>query len=135
MSQIIATISKTNEILEKYGLYAKKNYGQNFLVESQIVEKIAMNAMSDKPCVAFEIGPGIGALTQFLSMHATQVVAFEIDDRLIPVLSDTLSECENVEVELLEGKRCEYDKLDISVTYFEKSSKAHKYPRLKKRTV
>ncbi len=98
MSQVIATPSKTKEILEKYGLYAKKNYGQNFLVESQIVEKIAMNAMSDKPCVAFEIGPGIGALTQFLSKYATKVVAFEIDDRLIPVLADTLSENENVEI-------------------------------------
>lgn len=98
MSQIIATPSKTKEILDKYGLYAKKNYGQNFLVESQIVEKIAVNAMSDRPCVAFEIGPGIGALTQFLSKYATQVVSFEIDDRLLPVLADTLSEHENVEI-------------------------------------
>ncbi len=98
MSQIIATPSKTKEILEKYGLYAKKNYGQNFLVESQIVEKIAVNAMSDNPCVAIEIGPGIGALTQFLSKYAQQVVAFEIDDRLIDVLADTLSENDNVEI-------------------------------------
>lgn len=98
MSDIIATPSKTKEILEKHGLYAKKNYGQNFLVEQGIVDKIARSAMSDKDCTVFEIGPGIGALTQFLSKYAKKVVSFEIDDRLLPVLEDTLSECDNVEI-------------------------------------
>lgn len=98
MSNIIATPSKTKEILEKYDLYAKKNYGQNFLIESSIVDKIAKNAVTEKPCTVFEIGPGIGALTQFLSNYAKNVVSFEIDDRLLPVLKDTLSECANVEI-------------------------------------
>lgn len=98
MSNIIATPSKTKEILEKYDLYAKKNYGQNFLIESSIVDKIAKNAVTEKPCTVFEIGPGIGALTQFLSNYAKNVVSFEIDDRLLPVLKDTLSECSNVEI-------------------------------------
>lgn len=98
MSDIIATPSKTKEILEKFDLYAKKNYGQNFLVDPGIVDKIARSAMSERDCVVFEIGPGIGALTQALSRYAKQVVAFEIDDRLLPVLADTLSECENVEI-------------------------------------
>lgn len=98
MSNIIATPSKTKEILEKYDLYAKKNYGQNFLIESSIVDKIAKNAITEKPCTVFEIGPGIGALTQFLSNYAKNVVSFEIDDRLLPVLKDTLSECTNVEI-------------------------------------
>lgn len=98
MSNIIATPSRTKEILEKYDLYAKKNYGQNFLIESSIVDKIAKNAVTDKPCTVFEIGPGIGALTQFLSSYAQNVVSFEIDDRLLPVLEDTLSECDNVEI-------------------------------------
>lgn len=98
MSNIIATPSKTKEILEKYDLYAKKNYGQNFLIESSIVDKIAKNAITEKPCTVFEIGPGIGALTQFLSNYAENVVSFEIDDRLLPVLKDTLSECANVEI-------------------------------------
>lgn len=98
MSNIIATPSKTKEILEKYDLYAKKNYGQNFLIESSIVDKIAKNAITEKPCTVFEIGPGIGALTQFLSNYAENVVSFEIDDRLLPVLKDTLSECSNVEI-------------------------------------
>ncbi len=98
MKQIIATPSKTKEILDKYGLYAKKNYGQNFLVESQIVEKIASSAMSNRDTIAFEIGPGIGALTQYLSQYAKKVVSFEIDDRLLEVLADTLQDCDNVEI-------------------------------------
>ncbi|MDD3049361.1 MAG: 16S rRNA (adenine(1518)-N(6)/adenine(1519)-N(6))-dimethyltransferase RsmA [Bacilli bacterium] len=98
MSRIIATPSRTKEILEQYDLYAKKNYGQNFLIESSIVDKIAKNAVTEKACVVFEIGPGIGALTQFLSNYAQKVVSFEIDDRLLPVLKDTLSDCHNVEI-------------------------------------
>lgn len=98
MSDIIATPSKTKEILNKYTLFAKKNYGQNFLVEAGIVEKIAVQAMSENPCLAIEIGPGIGALTQFLSKHAKQVLSFEIDERLLPVLEDTLQDCHNVKI-------------------------------------
>lgn len=98
MSKIIATPSNTKEILETYDLYAKKNYGQNFLVESQIVEKIARNAVPNDDTVVIEVGPGIGALTQFLAKYAKKVVAFEIDERLIPVLVDTLQDEDNVEV-------------------------------------
>lgn len=98
MDKIIATPSNTKAILERYDLYAKKNYGQNFLVESQIVEKIARHAVLSDQSVVLEIGPGIGALTQFLSRYAKQVIAFEIDERLGPVLADTLCDCKNVEV-------------------------------------
>lgn len=98
MNKIISTPSNTKAILDKYDIYAKKNYGQNFLVEPQIVDKIAQNAIISDQSVVIEIGPGIGALTQFLSKYAKKVIAFEIDDRLLPVLDDTLSECENVEV-------------------------------------
>lgn len=96
--RIIATPSATKSILEKYDLYAKKNYGQNFLVEPGIVSKIAQAAIINDHCVVFEIGPGIGALTQMLAQYAKKVVAFEIDERLPEVLADTLSDCENVEV-------------------------------------
>lgn len=96
--KVIATPSRTKEILEKHNLYAKKNYGQNFLIEPGIVSKIAAAAVTDNKCVVFEIGPGIGALTQMLSNVADKVVAFEIDERLPEVLKDTLSDCENVEV-------------------------------------
>ena len=111
MSKIIATPSYTKEILETYNLYAKKNYGQNFLVESQIVDKIARNALPNKDTVVIEIGPGIGALTQFLARYAKKVIAFEIDERLIPVLANTLSEEDNVEI-------IQEDFLDIDVRKF-----------------
>ncbi|MGL5541712.1 MAG: 16S rRNA (adenine(1518)-N(6)/adenine(1519)-N(6))-dimethyltransferase RsmA [Erysipelotrichaceae bacterium] len=98
MIRRIATPSRTKEILEKHQLFAKKNYGQNFLIEPGIVEKIATHAIVSDHCVAFEIGPGIGALTQELAEHAQKVIAYEIDDRLIPVLADTLAPYDNVEV-------------------------------------
>ena len=94
----IATPSRTKEILEKYDLYAKKNYGQNFLIEPGVVSKIAAASVYGENCVIFEIGPGIGALTQMLCGVAKKVVAFEIDERLPLILEDTLSECDNVEV-------------------------------------
>lgn len=98
--KVIATPSRTKEILEKHNLYAKKNYGQNFLIEPGIVSKIAAAAVTENKCVVFEIGPGIGALTQMLSQVADKVVAFEIDERLPEVLKDTLSDYDNVEVVL-----------------------------------
>ncbi len=96
----IATPSRTKEILTTYDLYAKKNYGQNFLTEPSIVEKIARSAIQSNRTLAIEIGPGIGALTQYLCEYAQRVVAFEIDERLPEVLQDTLSDYSHVEVRL-----------------------------------
>ncbi len=98
MKKPIATPSRTKEILDTYELFAKKNYGQNFLTEPSVVEKIARNAIINDHCVVFEIGPGIGALTQYLCEYAKEVVCFEIDSRLPEVLKDTLSEYDNVTV-------------------------------------
>lgn len=95
MIQRIATPSGTKAVLEKYDLYAKKNYGQNFLVECGIVEKIARHAVISDHCAVIEIGPGIGALTQYLCEYAQKVIAFEIDQRLEPVLNDNLSDYDN----------------------------------------
>lgn len=95
MKQSIATPSRTKAILAKYHLYAKKNYGQNFLVESGIVDKIARHAVISDHCAVIEIGPGIGALTQYLCEYAQKVIAFEIDNRLEPVLKENLSEYDN----------------------------------------
>ena len=92
MKKVIATPSVTKEILERHSLFAKKSYGQNFLVESGVVDKIARHAVISDHCVVFEIGPGIGALTQFLCAYAKEVVSFEIDERLPAVLADTLAE-------------------------------------------
>lgn len=100
MNKPIATPSRTKEILSTYDLFAKKNYGQNFLVESSVVEKIARSAVVNDHCVAFEIGPGIGALTQYLCEYAQKVVSFEIDERLPEVLKDTLKEYDNFEIVL-----------------------------------
>ena len=100
MIKPIATPSRTKEILAKHDLFAKKNYGQNFLVEPSVVEKIARSAIGEKKCVAFEIGPGIGALTQYLCEYAQKVVSFEIDERLPEVLADTLREYDNFEIVL-----------------------------------
>lgn len=98
MKKPIATPSRTKEILETYQMSAKKNYGQNFLIESGIVEKIARSAIISDHCVVFEIGPGIGALTQYLCEYAKKVISFEIDERLPVVLQDTLQEYDNFEL-------------------------------------
>lgn len=94
----IATPSHTKEILEKYDLFAKKNYGQNFLTEPGVVDKIARSAVISDHTLAIEIGPGIGALTQYLCEYAKRVIAFEIDERLPEVLADTLQTYDHVEV-------------------------------------
>ena len=96
MIKPIATPSRTKEILAKHDVFAKKNYGQNFLIEPSVVEKIARSAIGEKKCVAFEIGPGIGALTQYLCEYAQKVVSFEIDERLPEVLKDTLQEYDDL---------------------------------------
>ena len=98
MSKAIATPSRTKEILETYDLFTKKNYGQNFLIEPGIVEKIARSAVISEHCVVIEIGPGIGALTQQLAYLAQKVIAFEIDERLPKILRETLAEFDNVEI-------------------------------------
>lgn len=100
MDHVIATPSSTKAILLKHDLYAKKNFGQNFIIEAGVVEKIARHAVVSDHCVAFEIGPGIGALTQFLCEYADEVVAFEIDERLPAVLADTLQDYHNYQVVL-----------------------------------
>ena len=98
MNKPIATIKRTNEILKKYDLFAKKKYGQNFIIEPKIVENIASVAIDKEDSLVIEVGPGIGALTEQLAKKAKKVIAFEIDERLKEVLEDTLSEYPNVEV-------------------------------------
>lgn len=94
----IATPSRTKEILKKHGFSLKKSLGQNFIVEPNILANIVDAAALDKDTNVIEVGPGIGALTEVLARASKKVVAFEIDDRLIPVLTDTLSPYENVEI-------------------------------------
>ena len=94
----IATPSRTKEILKKHGFSFKKSLGQNFLTEPNILRKIAEAGDLSKEDGVIEIGPGIGALTEHLARNAGKVLAFEIDQRLIPVLEDTLSPYDNITV-------------------------------------
>ncbi len=94
----IATPSRTAEIMRQYDIKMKKSLGQNFLMETNILNKMIEAGKINKSTTVIEIGPGIGALTQYLAHHAKNVVAFEIDDRFVTILKDTLSDYENVKV-------------------------------------
>ena len=90
--------ARTIEILQKYGFHFQKKYGQNFLIDPHVLEKIIRIAdISEDDCV-LEIGPGIGTLTQYLAYAAKQVCAVEIDAMLIPILEETLQDWDNVKV-------------------------------------
>ena len=94
----IADYRVTKAVLERHGFTFKKSFGQNFLTDTNILQKIVDTAEIDKNVNVIEIGPGIGALTEFLAENAAEVMAFEIDDRLVPILEDTLRDHENVNV-------------------------------------
>lgn len=94
----IADKTVTRAILERHGFTFKKSFGQNFLTDTNILQKIVDTAEIDKGVNVIEIGPGIGALTEFLAENAAEVMAFEIDDRLIPILAGTLARFDNVQV-------------------------------------
>ena len=86
------------EILHKYKFVFQKKFGQNFLIDTHVLDKIIGSAEITKDDVVLEIGPGIGTMTQYLACAAKKVIAVEIDKALIPILEDTLSEYENVRV-------------------------------------
>ena len=94
----IADYSVTRAVLERHGFTFKKSFGQNFLTDTNILQKIVDTAEIDRNVNVIEIGPGIGALTEFLAENAAEVMAFEIDDRLVPILADTLRDFDNVRV-------------------------------------
>lgn len=94
----LGTPSATKEIINKYSFAFQKKFGQNFLIDSNVLESIIRGAEIIKDDFVLEIGPGIGTMTQYLCEAARQVVAVEIDKMLIPILEDTLSEYDNVEV-------------------------------------
>lgn len=94
----IADPIRTNDIMRKYKLRAKKSLGQNFLTNEKVLDDIVDASGLQADEIAIEIGPGIGALTEKLAQVAEKVYAFEIDDTLIPILKDTLSYYDNIEV-------------------------------------
>lgn len=94
----IGSRARTRAIMEKYGIKAKKGFGQNFLTDLNILKKIVLAADISKDDNVIEIGPGIGALTEQLAKSAGEVLALEIDQDLIPVLKEVLSPYDNVTV-------------------------------------
>lgn len=88
----------TIEIIQKYEFSFQKKFGQNFLVDTHVLEKIIDAAGVTKDDMVLEIGPGIGTMTQYLAENAKQVVAVEIDSKLIPILEETLKEYQNITV-------------------------------------
>ena len=94
----IGTPGRTVEVLQKYQFNFQKKYGQNFLIEPQVLETIVDAAHIQADDCVLEIGPGIGTMTQYLAEQAREVVAVEIDKALIPILQDTLSEYPNVTI-------------------------------------
>ena len=92
----LGNAARTKEVLSKYNMSAKKKFGQNFLIDSGVLDGIVEASGVTKEDCVLEIGPGIGSLTQYLAEAAKRVVSVEIDKTLIPVLNDTLSEYDNV---------------------------------------
>ncbi len=88
----------TIEIIQKYQFAFQKKFGQNFLIDTHVLEKIIRAAGVTKDDLVLEIGPGIGTMTQYLAEAARQVIAVEIDENLIPILKETLADYENVQV-------------------------------------
>ena len=88
----------TIEVLQKYGFVFQKRFGQNFLIDTHVLERIIEASEITKDDFVLEIGPGIGTMTQYLAEAAREVTAVEIDDALIPILKDTLKEWDNVTV-------------------------------------
>ena len=94
----LGTPANTIEILQKYQFHFQKKFGQNFLIDPHVLKKIMDKAEISKDDCIVEIGPGIGTMTQYLAENARQVIAIEIDQNLIPILQDTLSDYQNVMV-------------------------------------
>lgn len=98
MKERIATPTRTRQIIQKNSFAFKKGYGQNFLIDSNILDNIVSSAEITPEDFVLEIGPGIGSLTQALAEHARQVLAVEIDSALIPILGQTLDGYDNIEI-------------------------------------
>ena len=88
----------TIEVLQKYGFVFQKRFGQNFLIDTHVLDRIIQASEITKDDFVLEIGPGIGTMTQYLACAARKVVAVEIDKALIPILEDTLSDYDNARV-------------------------------------
>lgn len=98
MNDKLSNPQKTIEIIKKYDFAFQKKYGQNFLIDAHVLDKIIAAADVGPEDFVLEIGPGIGTMTQCLAEHAREVAAVEIDTHLIPILEDTLQDYDNVTI-------------------------------------
>lgn len=98
MGEKLGNPKNTIEVIQKYGFAFQKKFGQNFLIDPHVLEKIIASAGVTKDDMVLEIGPGIGTMTQYLAESAGRVVAVEIDNNLIPILQETLKDYDNVTV-------------------------------------
>lgn len=98
LNEKLSNPQKTIEVIQKYEFTFQKKFGQNFLIDSHVLNKIIASADITKDDFVLEIGPGIGTMTQYLAEAAGHVLAVEIDKTLIPILHETLSAYDNVEV-------------------------------------
>ncbi len=115
--------SRTRELLNQYGIQLKKSLGQNFLIDSNVLDKIIQAASLNEKSGVIEIGPGIGALTERLAEIAQKVVAIEIDSRFIPIL-EKLFENES-RVEIINGDALKVDLNNIINEHFQEASTLH----------
>lgn len=111
MEKPISANARTLAILKQYGMSAKKGFGQNFIIDPSVVEKIARVSGINETTNVIEVGPGIGALTEQLALKAKSVTAYEIDPRCIEVLADTMSPYPNVNVILKDFLEVKADEL------------------------
>ena len=98
MNEKLSDPKKTIEVIQKYQFAFQKRFGQNFLIDAHVLEKIVSAAGITKDDCVLEIGPGIGTMTQYLAESAGQVIAVEIDTNLLPILAETLKDYSNVKV-------------------------------------
>ena len=98
MKHKLSNPKETIQVIQKYQFAFQKKFGQNFLIDPHVLDKIIAAAQISKDDCVLEIGPGIGTLTQYLAENARQVVAVEIDSNLIPILEETLKDYPNVTV-------------------------------------
>lgn len=94
----LANPQETIQVLQRHDFHFRKKFGQNFLIDPRVLDKIIEAAGIGKEDFVLEIGPGIGTLTQYLCEHAGKVLAVEIDPKLIPILKETLADYKNIEI-------------------------------------
>ncbi len=98
MENKLGNPKNTIEVIQRYGFAFRKKYGQNFLIDTRVLDKIIAAAGVTRDDTVLEIGPGIGTMTQCLAEAAGQVIAVEIDDNLIPILRETLADYSNITI-------------------------------------